>query len=153
MYIIMISYSHILWNDVTISHVSVISTHSYSLCVMMTFKICLLSNVQACNPGLLTIVTSLYIVFLGINFFLNWTFVPFEDFYSFSSLSNLTSSNHKSVLCICEYVVSICFLSDFTCKWDRMVPPFPVTYSTKHIPSKFTSVAENSKISFPFMAE
>ena len=55
---------------VTIRHVNVINTHSYSLYVMITFKICLLSNVQACNPGLPTIVTLLYILFLGLNFFL-----------------------------------------------------------------------------------
>ena len=66
MYIIMNSYLHILCNDCHNKS----STHIVNdLCVMRTFKICLLSNVQACNPGLLTIVTSLYIVFLGINFF------------------------------------------------------------------------------------
>ena len=64
MYIIMNSYLHILCNDCHNKS----STHIVNdLCVMRTFKICLLSNVQACNPGLLTIVTSLYIIFLGLN--------------------------------------------------------------------------------------
>ena len=52
MYIIMNSYLHILCNDCHNKS----STHIVNdLCVMRTFKICLLSNVQACNPGLLTI--------------------------------------------------------------------------------------------------
>ena len=142
MYIIMNSYLQILWNDCHNKS----STHIVNdLCVMRTFKICLLNNVQACNPGLLTMVTSLYIVFLGLNCFFNWTLVSFEAFYPFCSLPNPTPSNHICVLCICEYAVFVLFVCvDFTLKWDSIVPPFSVIYSIKHMSSRFTNIALNN---------
>lgn len=128
MYIIMNSYLHILWND---CH-KVINTHSYDLCVMRAFKICLLCNVQACNSGLLTILISLYIVFLGPNCFLTGPlyFLKISVHCADFSTPPLATTNLFSVLWVSCFCSSV-FL-DFTCKWDRMVPPFPVTYSTKH---------------------
>ena len=116
---------------------------------MRTFKICLLSNVQACNPGLLTIVTSLYAVFLGLNCFLTGPLYLLKISIHSAHFSTppLANTNLFSVSVSMSFLF-ICFLRFHI--WVRSYSaPFSVTYSTKHSAFRVHQVAANSRISFP----
>ena len=68
-----------------------------------------LSSFQICRAILLTIVTMLYIISLGLIYFITGKFVPSDPFSPFYLPPPHTSGNHWSVLCI-----SACMLSHFT---------------------------------------
>ena len=68
-----------------------------------------LTNFQICRAVLLTIATMLYIISLGLIYFIMGKFVPSDPFSPFHLPPHHTSGNHWSALCICA-----CMLSHFS---------------------------------------